>query len=317
MKIQKKLLKDINSTLRKFNAKVRRLEKSAKEDIIIPERVSIKEFKEYETSRDIRRRLRQLDRFSRRGVEKAMTLQDGSQVSIWEKKEHDILKRSALSKLSKKIKYYETHRPRVYGKVQDVSFAKTADESYLRLIAERNRLKTKGLMSRNQLETENRRSNRILEARNHQFRENYYKMLDDIGGMLGQKEKADQIKDQLDKLSDKDFVDFFNEDKGLNAITFFYQTIEDNLFYVNYEYIKNNFDLMAEHLNDNFSLERYQAMRDAGWDENFDDYADDNKKRAKQLSNQYLTDRNRYGNHNDKIPKRYTNKKVKKRVKKG
>lgn len=305
MKIQKKLLKDINKTLRNFNAKIRRLEKSGRDDIIIPERVGKGEFKEYETTRDIRRRLRQLSRFSRKGAENALRLEDGSYVSVWEKKEHDILKRTALSKISRQIKYYQSHKPRVYGKVQDVSFAKTGDEAYLRLISERNRLKTKGLLSRRQMEIENRRSRRIVEQKNHQFRENYYKMLDDIGSMLGQKDKVEQIKDQLDKLSDKDFVDFFNEDKGLNAVTFFYQTIEDGLFYPNYEYIKNNFDLMAEHLNDNFSLERYQELREAGFDKDFDRYAEQNKKNVKKLSRQYISDQNKYTSTKRKTPKRY------------
>lgn len=263
MKVQKKLLKDINDTLRQFNAKVRRLEKSGRQDIIIPEKVSKSEFKEYESTRDIRRRLNQLKRFSRRGVEKAMQLSDGSYVSIWEKKEHDILKRSALSKISKQINYYKSHVPRVYGKKQDVSFAKTGDEAYLRLIAERNRLKTKGLMKREQMLKENRRSLRILSDKNRQFRENYYKMLDDIGSMLGQKEKAELIKEKLDELSDKEFVDFFNEDKGLNAVTFFYQTIEDNLFYQNYDYIKTNFDLMASHLED-LDAGELKTLRDSG-----------------------------------------------------
>lgn len=260
MKIQKKLLKEIDTTLRNFNAKIRRLEKSGKEDIIIPVRVYKSEFKDYESTKDIRRRLNQLKRFSKKGAEQAIKLSDNSTISIWEKKEHDILKRSALSKISKRVKYYETHVPRVYGKKQDVTFAKTADEAYLRLIAERNRLKTKGLMSRRQMEIENLRSARILNENRHQFRQNYYKMLDDIGGMLGQRDKAELIKDKLDELNDKEFVDFFNEDKGLNAVTFFYQTIEDGLFYQNYDYIKTNFDLMADHLSE-FDTSELRELR--------------------------------------------------------
>ena len=112
-----KLIREINTTLRRYNAKIRRLEKQADKNIIIPERVRKSDFNEYETSKDIRRRLRSLQRFSKRGVEKALRLESGELVSIWEKKEHDILKRTALAKISRQIKYYQTHRPRVYGKV--------------------------------------------------------------------------------------------------------------------------------------------------------------------------------------------------------
>lgn len=304
MKIQKKLLKDINKTLRNFNAKIRRLEKSGRDDIIIPERVGKGEFKEYETTRDIRRRLRELSRFSRKGAEKALQLEDGSYISVWEKKEHDILKRSALSKISRQVKYYQTHVPTVYGRKEDVSFAKTGDEAYLRLISERNRLKTKGLMSRRQMETENRRSRRILEQKNRQFRENYYKMLDDIGSMLGQKDKAELIKDKLDELNDSDFVKFFNEDKGLNAVTFFYQTIEDGLFYPNYEYINTNFNLMYEHLSE-YSIDELNQIHEGNIYDVMDVAQEKNLKRSKQLSKQYIQDQNKYTSTKRKTPKRY------------
>lgn len=304
MKIQKKLLKDINKTLRNFNAKIRRLEKSGRDDIIIPERVGKGEFKEYETTRDIRRRLRELSRFSKKGAENALRLEDGSYISVWEKKEHDILKRSALSKISRQVKYYQTHVPTVYGKKEDVSFAKTGDEAYLRLISERNRLKTKGLLSRRQMEKENRRARRILERKNRQFRENYYKMLDDIGSMLGQKDKAELIKDKLDELNDSDFVKFFNEDKGLNAVTFFYQTIEDGLFYVNYQYINTNFNLMYEHLTE-YSMDELNQIHEGNIYDVMDIAQEKNLNRSKQLSKQYIKDQNKYTSTKRKLPKRY------------
>ena len=291
-----KLIREINTTLRRYNAKIRRLEKQADKNIIIPERVRKSDFNEYETSKDIRRRLRSLQRFSKRGVEKALRLESGELVSIWEKKEHDILKRTALAKISRQIKYYQTHRPRVYGKVQDTSFAKTGDEAYLRLISERNRLKTKGLMKREQLERENRLATRIIYQKDRQFRENYYKMLDDIASMLGQKEKAEDIKAQLDKLSDKEFVDFFNDDKGINAVTFFYQTIEDNLFYANYNYIKENFDLMHEHLQ-NQTIEDIQQLHDMYYDEE----VESNLTEAKEFNTSYKKSLNRKPKINVKI----------------
>ena len=283
MRVSQKLIKDIDKSVRQFNAKIRRLEKSGRQDIIIPERVSRKEFKDYETTKDIRRRINQLKRFSRRGAEKAIKLSEGEYVSIWEKKEHDILKRSALSKISKQIKYYETHVPTVYGKKESVSFAKTGDEAYLRLVSERNRLKTKGLLKREQMFLENKRASRILTDKRKQFRENYYKMLEDIAFMLGEKEKGELIKEQLDKLSDKEFIKFFDEDKGVSAITFFYQTIEDNMFYNNYQYVKNNFEALSEHLVENYGIEQYREMtkRGTGWRKTFNDYAQDQVTGAK------------------------------------
>lgn len=279
MKMSNKLIREINTTLRRYNAKIRRLEKQANKNIVIPERITKSAFEDYETSKDIRRRLRSLQRFSKRGAEKAMRLESGELVSVWEKKEHDILKRTALAKISRQLKYYETHRPRVYGKVQDTTFAKTGDEAFLRLIAERNRLKTRGLQKREQMIRENKLATRIVYQKDRQFRQNYYKMLDDIAGMLGQKDKAKEIKAQLDKLTDKEFVDFFNDDKGINAITFFYQTIEDNLFYANYDYIKTNFNLMHEHLTEQ-SMEDVVNLHDL----QYDNEIDDNLNESKQLT---------------------------------
>ena len=48
-------------------------------------------------------------------------------------------------------------------------------------------------MKREQLERENRLATRIIYQKDRQFRENYYKMLDDIASMLGQKEKAEDV----------------------------------------------------------------------------------------------------------------------------
>lgn len=67
---------DIKRVVSNFNRKVARLEKKGKE--LIPERVSVKELKaNYDKRYELKRKLRELQRFSQRGVEEVIKTEGG------------------------------------------------------------------------------------------------------------------------------------------------------------------------------------------------------------------------------------------------
>lgn len=83
---------ELARSVRNFNAKVKRLEEKYKgSDVIIPERVSVKEMRELvNTRRDLQRELKSLQRFTERGSEKVITVpntDNNIQLTKWQKEE--------------------------------------------------------------------------------------------------------------------------------------------------------------------------------------------------------------------------------------
>ena len=101
-------------------------------------KLSKKELKKDVYSRtELKRRLKELQRFSKRGVEDIITTKTGIRLTKYElsniKRESGRIKRS----LTYKIKKLESTKPKISGKVQSVTFAQTGDRMYLNLLARR------------------------------------------------------------------------------------------------------------------------------------------------------------------------------------
>lgn len=84
--------KELSRLVRNFNAKVKRLEsKYAGSDVIIPERVTVKEMRELiDTRRDLQRELKSLQKFTQRGSEEIITIpntDNNIELTKWQKEE--------------------------------------------------------------------------------------------------------------------------------------------------------------------------------------------------------------------------------------
>ena len=85
-------IKELNRSVKNFNAKVKRLEtKYAGTDVILPEKMSVKELKEIVTTRrDLQRELKSLQRFTDRGSEKVVDIPNTNnniKMTKWQREE--------------------------------------------------------------------------------------------------------------------------------------------------------------------------------------------------------------------------------------
>ena len=129
IRYDKKLNKQIDDTLRRYNNKISRLARE-KSNYMLPQKVTKDELMELSyTRRDLQRRLKNLEKFTERGSEKTIITNKGYAMSSYEfnllKSEKARIKR----KISKEIRFYEETKPKLLGKEVAITFAQMGDES--------------------------------------------------------------------------------------------------------------------------------------------------------------------------------------------
>ena len=206
IRYDKQLSREIARTVRNFNAKVRRLEKIRRE--LVPERVSVASLKEEFTSRaDLKRRLRELQRFSTRGVEDIITTSGGARTT---KYEYQLIKeRARISKIriSRTLTEIGKITPVVYGKKQAHKYAEMGSEEISNLKARRESL-SKDISKLNQQQYQ-RYKERVFNdysswnsERGKKFFNSYMDIIDKAGYMAGVPQyQIDHIKNALSSLS--------------------------------------------------------------------------------------------------------------------
>lgn len=103
-------LKELRRSVKNFNAKVKRLETKYKEsDVILPEKLSVKELKEIVTTRrDLQRELKSLQSFTQRGSEEIVDIPNTNnniQMTKWQREEM-----SKRAKLINDKRYYRRQK---------------------------------------------------------------------------------------------------------------------------------------------------------------------------------------------------------------
>lgn len=232
IRYDKKLNQEINKVVKNFNQKIARLEKSEK-DLLLPSKISKKYLtSSYFTRTDLKRKLRELKRYSTRGIEETITTKGGVQLSRYELKNIQIESRRIKANLTREIKQLEVKVPRVFGKKQAMSFAQMGDQYYLNLQARRKALEKGKIinLSKEELEQYNKllqKTRRNKEYYNNQFKENYKNMLTDLGYFYGyDNNKLNDLKNKIDKLESDKFLKLFREEKSIQAILDYYPNIK-------------------------------------------------------------------------------------------
>lgn len=250
-----KLNSEINKIVRNFNQKVTRLEKNQQE--LLPTKISVRELKKsYNNRSDLKRKLRQLKRFSTRGIEQVVETKQGLKISKYDlinlKKENARVKRS----LTMEIKRLETTSPKVLGKKQKTTFAQMGDQHYLNLVARRKALE-KEIMNLNKSELERLKNliDKTLKNKaymNSTFKENYLKMLTDLGYYFDyDNEKLQKLEDKLMDLSPDKFLKLFQEDKSIRAILDYYPVITNTLSGIDPDDLSGDVNSLYDSLIDN------------------------------------------------------------------
>ena len=261
IRYDKKLNQEINRTIKNFNQKIARLEKQDRE--LLPSKITKKDLKSgVYTRTELRRKLKELQRFGRRGAEDIIETSGGVRLTQYNyqniKRENARIKRN----ITREINRLRVNKPKIFGKTQTSTFSEMGDHDYLNLVARRKALeKDINKLSRDELE----RFTKLIEktGRNQQymntvFKENYFNMLTDIAYHYGyDNKKLDEMKKKLMKLKPNDFLRLFKEDKSIRAILDYYPIVTSNFdfntgMYVNrmdyQEDVMNLYDALYDNL---------------------------------------------------------------------
>lgn len=225
IRYNKELVNKINKTIRNYNAKISRLEK-INPSLALPEKVSARSIKNMSESRkDLNRTLESLKRFSKRGAEDTIILPSGELISVYELRE---LKRESARlqrNLTRRINELADTTPKVAGVKQDYTYAEMGDMRLNNMIAKRDTLKSmsKSILKGGDLKNFLKLLQTTRNKQNYQisiFKNNYIdKMLTNQAYAIGyDSNRINEIKAKLNKLSDKDFLRFFDEEKIVQMV---------------------------------------------------------------------------------------------------
>ena len=263
IRYDKKLNQEINRTIKNFNQKIARLEKQERE--LLPSKITKKDLKDNVYTRtELYRKLRELQRFSKRGAEDIIATSGGVRLTVYDyqniKRENTRIKRN----ITREINRLRVSKPKIFGKTQSSTFSEMGDSDYLNLVARRKALeKDINKLSRDEL----KRFKKLVEVtgRNQQymntvFKENYFEMLTDLAYYYGyDNKKLNEMKKKIMKLKPNDFLRLFKEDKSIRAILDYYPIVTSNFdfnsgMYVNrmdyQEDVINLYDALYDNLDD-------------------------------------------------------------------
>lgn len=235
IRYDKKLNKEIDDTLRRYNNKITRLARQ-RSNYILPQKVSKDDLMEVSyTRRDLQRRLSNLRKFNERGAERSILTSQGYAISKYEldylKREQSRVKR----KINKEIKRYETVKPTVFGKEQSRTFAQMGDTNYLNALA-RLQAVSKDITSLTQEQLIDYRKLLYSAGKNRDylaesFKLGYLDMLTQIGYNAGYDyEKLELLRMKLQQLEPDKFYDLYRNEKSIKAVSDYYYVISDGKF---------------------------------------------------------------------------------------
>ena len=255
IRYDKKLNQEIDVTLRKYNNKIERL-KRKDGYYMLHSKISKDDLMETSWTRaDLRRRLSNLRKFNERGAEKVVITKSGYAISKYEmdylKQEKTRVKRN----IQKSIKFYETTKPKLWGKETARTFAQMGDTKYLNLIA---RLEKIDIDVSNLAIDELYDYRHLLDVlgRNKdylatEFQLNYMKILDDIGQNANYDEKKlEKIKKELMKIDPSKFYDLYINEKSIKETVDWYHVFRKGKDKIDDEDVTNNLNNLLLNIKD-------------------------------------------------------------------
>lgn len=115
IRYDKRLNREIERTIRNFNAKVKRLEKKSHE--ALPAYESVTNLKSDYTSRyELKRKLKELQRFSKRGAEEIVRTKGGAVTTRWYLSEIKREQRTMLKRKQKELEKLQSSTKKMFGK---------------------------------------------------------------------------------------------------------------------------------------------------------------------------------------------------------
>ena len=244
IRYDKKLNQEINRTIKNFNQKIARLEKEQKD--LLPSKITKKSLKSTVYTRsELQRKLKELQRFSKRGAEDIITTSGGVRLTKYElneiKRENARVKRN----ITREINRLKTEKPKIFGKKQTSTYSEMGDHDFLNLVARRKALeKDVNKLTREEFERFTKlveKTGKNQQYMNNIFKENYFDMLSKLAYYFDyDNEKLTYLKDKLMSLQPNDFLKLFKEDKSIRAILDYYPIVTNSFNAINPDDIKED-----------------------------------------------------------------------------
>ena len=255
IRYDKKLNQEINRTIKNFNQKIARLEKQERE--LLPSKITKKELKDNVYTRtELRRKLKELQRFSNRNAEDVITTSGGVRLTQYDyqniKRENARIKRN----ITREINRLRVEKPKIFGKLQSSTFSEMGDSDYLNLVARRKALeKDINKLSKDEFGRFKKlveKTGKSQQYMNNIFKENYLEMLTDLAYYFDyDNDKLDLLRQKLINLKPDDFLKLFKDDKSIRAILDYYPIITNSFNAINPDDIKEDVVNLYDNLIDN------------------------------------------------------------------
>ena len=212
IKYDPNLNKEIRRVVSNFNKKVTRLEKQGKE--LLPDKVYVADLKaEYDKRYELKRKLKELQRFSTRGVEEVIRTEGGVKTTKY-----------ALDNLKRDIRRSQyrltMEQKRLERKITPLDITR---KGRLNLVQSRKRLLSRdiNLVSRSQLDTIRANVTRVLDydKRTEKFQSNFFQILfSEASYSKVDEEILDEIQAQLFKLTPDELLRLAKENPNIKAL---------------------------------------------------------------------------------------------------
>ena len=255
IRYDKKLNQEINRTIKNFNQKIARLEKQDRE--LLPSKITKKEIKDNVYTRtELRRKLKELQRFSNRNAEDVITTSGGVRLTQYDyqniKRENARIKRN----ITREINRLRVEKPKIFGELQSSTFSEMGDSDYLNLVARRKALeKNINKLSKDEFGRFKKlveKTGKSQQYMNNIFKENYFEMLTDLAYYFDyDNDKLNLLNQKLMKLKPNDFLKLFKNDKSIRAILDYYPIITNSFNAINPDDIKEDVVNLYDNLIDN------------------------------------------------------------------
>ena len=227
----KRLNKELRNVARNFNRKINRL-KASGVSYKLPEKIYVKDIKTTATTRkELRSMINDYKKFTKRGSEKNVKNLENFDITKWEynKIKRDV--KSNLDYLNKEIDYLSKKEIEIYGKKQNVTIKEMGSSKLRNLERKRDRME-EDFTKKNIQEFNSFRNSvkgmKKLDYRRKTFRQNYIKMMEEnVYFYKFDKEKGSEIYNKLLSMSDDEFLEYFEKDKGLEALLYRYKMVHD------------------------------------------------------------------------------------------
>ena len=255
IRYDKSLNQEINRTIKNFNQKIARLEKQERE--LLPSKITKKELKESVYTRaELNRKLKELQRFSKRNAEDIITTSGGARLTKYDyqniKQENARIKRN----ITREINRLRVEKPKIFGKLQSSTFSEMGDSDYLNLVARRKALeKNINKLSKDEFGRFKKlveKTGKSQQYMNNIFKENYFEMLTDLAYYFDyDNDKLNLLRQKLMNLKPNDFLKLFKDDKSIRAILDYYPIITNSFNAINPDDIKEDVVNLYDNLIDN------------------------------------------------------------------